>query len=61
MCRFVIGEKVKHTLTGECFTLMKITGSVFTCKINTPYKSNGVLIDVALINIKNLEVCKEKI
>jgi len=59
MCRFVVGQKVKHSLSGECFTIVKLREKVAVCLIEKPYylKGHRILIDKQICWIKNLEPC----
>jgi len=59
MCRFVVGKKVKHSLSGECFTIAKLGDKVAVCLIEKPYylKGHRVLIDKHICLIESLEPC----
>lgn len=57
MCRLVVGQKVKHSSSGECFTIVKLGEKIAVCLIEKTYYLKGyrVLIDKQICLIENLE------
>jgi len=56
MCRFVVGQKVTHLLSGELLIISKINKSIAVCEIEKPYFMAGtkVLINKIICQISNL-------
>ena len=57
-----IGDRVKHKLSGEYFTIAKLSESVATCRRDEPVISEkfGMEVWTAICQLKNLEIVEDE-
>lgn len=55
-----VGDRVKHKLSGEYFTIQKLSDSVATCRRDEPVISErfGLEVWTAICAIENLELAE---